>query len=614
MEHVAAEPRDHAPQVLNLALRSGQPLAESTRRSFEPRFGHDFGRVRVHTDSAAAQSTEAVHARAYTLGCDIAFASGEYDTGSARGRALLAHELAHVVQQRGARDTRVPLRIERTDSATEAEARQVGASGGGHVLTTTTTALMCADRDAVGQIRKLGRVVGAAIRFIPPNVTDTVIGPVTVQPGLLGVGQAQLSVIIGQNLTPRALARELLPLWTTATQFLPPGGGPPVRPGALSVEQLARALIVYNQHYLGLPSMTSWAAGLRFPLPVEIDETTGVATVSPATIRTLAGRFHPAWATALDTRAPATTAPPAATVTADVAGFLAANPSDVARGMHLAARALTNASAALPIVIETFVQLAGAGAFDVALTFMDTLVNRGMGILARQRDGSAILTVIRNNLASLPPTPTPGQTASLNRANVMFGLIASVRPSGRPADRPVRPEKSVTIDTVKLAGSSHNPTTQVQVANAIYAQCNVHFVHGANRTATDAQTTGWIGADRNVAVAPACGAVSGEESALYGGINATFGFGSRMRAIFARDFTGYAASGYSLPPYCATGAAAPFVNHLIVANSGDTSTLAHELGHILLNSGGHPAGTIMEPRPRPNEITAGQCATIYANA
>jgi hypothetical protein len=77
----------------------GQPLDAQTRAFMEPRFGHDFSGVRIHTDTAASQSAEAVAARAYTVGGDIAFRSGEYSPGGSGGRHLLAHELTHVVQQ-----------------------------------------------------------------------------------------------------------------------------------------------------------------------------------------------------------------------------------------------------------------------------------------------------------------------------------------------------------------------------------------------------------------------------------------------------------------------------------------------------------------------------------
>jgi hypothetical protein len=80
-------------------LRSpGQPLDPATRAFMEPRFGHDFSKVRVHADEHAAQSANAVDALAYTVGHDVVFASGRYAPHMADGRKLLAHELTHVVQ------------------------------------------------------------------------------------------------------------------------------------------------------------------------------------------------------------------------------------------------------------------------------------------------------------------------------------------------------------------------------------------------------------------------------------------------------------------------------------------------------------------------------------
>lgn len=88
------------PAVVHDVLRApGAPLAPSARSFLEPRFGRDFGHVRVHTDGRAAESARAIGARAYTLGRDIVFGRGEYDPGSAAGRRLLAHELEHVRQQ-----------------------------------------------------------------------------------------------------------------------------------------------------------------------------------------------------------------------------------------------------------------------------------------------------------------------------------------------------------------------------------------------------------------------------------------------------------------------------------------------------------------------------------
>jgi hypothetical protein len=78
---------------------SGQPLAAETRAFFEPRFGHDFSAVRVHSDVTAARSARDMNAKAYTLGHDVVFAAGQFAPRTREGKKLLAHELTHVVQQ-----------------------------------------------------------------------------------------------------------------------------------------------------------------------------------------------------------------------------------------------------------------------------------------------------------------------------------------------------------------------------------------------------------------------------------------------------------------------------------------------------------------------------------
>lgn len=77
----------------------GQPLDPPTRAFMEPRFGHDFSGVRIHSDSRAADTCRLINARAFTIGENIGFAPGQYDPESTPGRRLLAHELTHVVQQ-----------------------------------------------------------------------------------------------------------------------------------------------------------------------------------------------------------------------------------------------------------------------------------------------------------------------------------------------------------------------------------------------------------------------------------------------------------------------------------------------------------------------------------
>jgi hypothetical protein len=84
------------------ALRGGgQPLPQSERNFFEPRFGADFSQVRVHAGNQAAEAARAVNARAFTLGRDVVFGAGQYQPRSTEGQRLLAHELTHVVQQNG---------------------------------------------------------------------------------------------------------------------------------------------------------------------------------------------------------------------------------------------------------------------------------------------------------------------------------------------------------------------------------------------------------------------------------------------------------------------------------------------------------------------------------
>lgn len=97
------EETSSVPPVIHEVLNSpGQPLDTETRVFMEPRFGHDFSKVRVHTDSKAEESARAVNALAYTVGKDIVFNTGYYAPRTNEGKQLLAHELTHNVQQQNA--------------------------------------------------------------------------------------------------------------------------------------------------------------------------------------------------------------------------------------------------------------------------------------------------------------------------------------------------------------------------------------------------------------------------------------------------------------------------------------------------------------------------------
>jgi len=90
------------PTVVQSQLGTGRALDSSVKHPMESAFGTGFGDVRIHTDAGAAELSDRLDARAFTVGRDIAFAPGEYRPDTAVGRVLIAHELAHVIQQGGA--------------------------------------------------------------------------------------------------------------------------------------------------------------------------------------------------------------------------------------------------------------------------------------------------------------------------------------------------------------------------------------------------------------------------------------------------------------------------------------------------------------------------------
>jgi hypothetical protein len=101
--------RPDDPEQIRSELQNGRPLDTAVRARMESAFAHDFSGVRVHTDGRAAAASNRINARAFTIGSDVAFGAGEYHPGTIVGDALLAHELAHVVQQRGAVTSAAPM-------------------------------------------------------------------------------------------------------------------------------------------------------------------------------------------------------------------------------------------------------------------------------------------------------------------------------------------------------------------------------------------------------------------------------------------------------------------------------------------------------------------------
>ncbi len=112
---------------INSLSGAGRPLPDTERAFFEPRFGHDFSNVRLHTDAKADESARAVNARAYTVGENVVFGAGQFMPTAHTGQRLLAHELVHVIQQSNSQTAmqHSSLAISKPDDASERKADQI---------------------------------------------------------------------------------------------------------------------------------------------------------------------------------------------------------------------------------------------------------------------------------------------------------------------------------------------------------------------------------------------------------------------------------------------------------------------------------------------------------
>jgi hypothetical protein len=118
-----------APPTVHSALGSvGRPLEPGIRASFEPRFGRDLSGVRIHTGPIAEQSARALDAKAFTVGQEVFFDSGRYQPHTGAGRRLLAHEIAHTVQQRSSARAQVQLQPNDLGSYPETERHRIAQS------------------------------------------------------------------------------------------------------------------------------------------------------------------------------------------------------------------------------------------------------------------------------------------------------------------------------------------------------------------------------------------------------------------------------------------------------------------------------------------------------
>ena len=370
----------------------GQPLPDAQRAFFEPRFGVDFSSVRIHRDSRASQATRGIGARAYALGPNVVFGRGEYRPETEPGRRLIAHELVHVIQQgqaprsptNGPPHSARPGRTHGTTIHRQAEVQDMPAATGSLLLHPA------APTNGV-KVDILAHRQGGLMR-------DAQLRP-------------RVSAIIGPGATIRGIATAIRPHFVAAT----PSPSPTVDSTAPTVEEIARALLVYSQYYLPVPSgqrgaaatpLENFRVGLRLTLPIEIDIQTQEWVVSPPFIRLWAESYEPGWQPFLDQPAAGFTPRTTAELGTEVTDFLQANTTPLGHGIALGARMLTNPVAAVQFALSVFDRLEASSptaAFNAALELMNYSVNHQIGLLARLGSGAAMLWRLRT-LLSLPPS------------------------------------------------------------------------------------------------------------------------------------------------------------------------------------------------------------------
>lgn len=201
--------------VQSVVAAPGQPLESEVRLRLGARLGHDFSRVRVHTDARAAESAELLGARAYTVGNHVVFGAGRYQPETAAGAKLIAHEAVHVLQQdeshdhahgelilapSGAHHDREAERI--TDASVSPDRERSSSSTRGAVA--EPVAVTRAPRPSgtlIVQRALLGGLIGGGIGGVIGGLAGFAIGgPVGALVGA-GVGIA-LGAAIGASISP----------------------------------------------------------------------------------------------------------------------------------------------------------------------------------------------------------------------------------------------------------------------------------------------------------------------------------------------------------------------------------------------------------------------------
>ena len=441
--NTAKTPSSSFESKLKTSKGGGSPMTNSVKTEMETGFGQNFSNVRIHTGNHAIQMSRDIGAKAFTNGNNIYFNSSNYNPTSTTGKRLLAHELTHVVQQKSSSSV-----IQKDSNPTA----------------TTTTPNTAETQATVSAVPSLGGQMVMTTPFL-----STKVGP----PGRF----EDAFLIIGPTTKISDIGRVLLPLWNTATPFTPEGSTTPNITTPLTADELAKGLFVYNRYKLAIPpaavppTMTYWKIGMRFPLPIRVEPGSTEGILHPLIIRSLAGTFDAAWEPLLN-ELPyliANTTP--TDVRQQAQDFLADNTSY--RGLALMARATQNAVANEQWILEVFNQV-GSGAFDLALDFMSSTVNRNISLLQHQEAGARILARISTLLATPPTSISAEQQANLDRALHMLGLVNTIEPQRLTTwEATTRDERSVYVMRVLIENYNFPVNGAAGLVGNLYSESGI---------------------------------------------------------------------------------------------------------------------------------------------
>ena len=313
--------------------------------------------------------------------------------------------------------------------------------------------------------RVLALVAGAAAPAITPEARNVLrfpaAAPAAIQHGALAHAEGGLttdaslrprvSVLLGPGATFQGTADGLLGLYAAAA-----GAGGSAAP---TRDELARAIVVYNQHHLPAGTWVEHRVGLRVPLPVEIDVASGAWIVNADSVRTWAGAFDGAWLARLTYAPDALEVPdPLVALPQTAAALLVAHPDAPSLGAELAARVLRNPFADVFLVFAALRRL-GAAAPQAALSLLESMVGHQAALLAATSAGSAVLRRLDAVLAAAPAAVDPARVA---RARA---LLDAALFTGAPGQRsrvpfselPETPAQLASRGPLGAAGAAHDP-------------------------------------------------------------------------------------------------------------------------------------------------------------